>query len=522
MQPTRVAAVCVLWLTGAASAQDSMSSKTLAAIKRATVFVKVDVLDLTASGSGFVIRVDGDSALVVTNHHVIEPRVQVEVTPRPIGPKGRRPLPGGRIPPGLTPRSMILTLKNARVTLVLDSGNKNERSVKAEVLAVDPERDLAVLRVKEVKDVPAPIDLANAPELVETLPVYTFGYPFGKALATGKGHPAITIGKAAISSLRENDDGELAFVQIDGALNPGNSGGPIVDGQGRLIGVAVATIRNSTGIGLAIPAGEVRQTLLGRLGAFHLSSKPSDKNKATVTVDIGVIDPLDKITDVRLHYLTAAAAKGEAGAIKSLSSQSGCQSIKLSLEKQLASGDLTLDARDADKDLLLQAEFLNGSGKKVLTQVHRQAAKPAVVVVKGPDVKGPDVKAPEPGVKRPAAAYVYNQGNGKLTLNNELVGVGYSGMGAAKNVNAKQSDKDGPIPIGEYLLTGFRNDPKLGGKIMGLLPVAGGNYFNRFPGEAFAIIAETDNPPSGCFIVVPREVLDKLSAAPLTKVQVVK
>jgi len=502
----------MLLFTSHAFAQDSISPKTLAAIKRATVFVKVDVQGLSASGSGFVIKVDGDSALVVTNHHVIEPKVQVEVSPRTIGPKGRRRPFGSPIPPGLTPRSMILTLKNASVSLVFDSGTKNERSVKAEVLAVDPERDLAVLRVKDVKDLPAPIDLAKAPELAETLPVYTFGFPFGKVLATGKGHPAITIGKAAISSLRENDDGELALVQIDGALNPGNSGGPIVDVQGRLVGVAVATIRNSTGIGLAIPGGELRQTLLGRLGAFYLTTKEGGKDKTTVNVEVAVIDPLDKVSAVTLHYLPVTGAKGDAAIIGSLSSQPGCQSVKLTLEKQLASGDLTLEAKDADKELLLQAEFVNGSGKKVQTRVDRQAAKPAAVVVKGPG----------PGVKGPGPVYVYSQSTGTLTLNNELVVVGYSGKGAAKNNNAKQADKDGPIPIGDYLFIGFRNDPKLGGKVMGLLPVAGGNFFNRFPGEPFAIIAETDNPPSGCFIFISPDVLDKLSTVPFTKVRVVK
>ena len=56
-----------------------------------------------------------------------------------------------------------------------------------------------------------------------------------------------------MSSLRNDSDGELSVVQIDGNLNPGNSGGPIVDTKGRLVGVAVATIRDGQGIGLVIP-----------------------------------------------------------------------------------------------------------------------------------------------------------------------------------------------------------------------------------------------------------------------------
>jgi hypothetical protein len=507
---------CVILVVSSASAQDSISPKTLAAIKRATVFVKVDVKGVSTSGSGFVIQVDGESALVVTNHHVIEPKVIVEVLPKG-GPKGKRPPPGA-LPPGMTPRTMILTLKDANVTLVFDSGTKNEQSAKAEVVAIDPERDLAVLRVTGVKDLPAPLDLEKAPELAETLPVWTFGYPFGKVLATGKGHPAITIGKAAISSLRENDDGDLALVQIDGALNPGNSGGPIVDVQGRLVGVAVATIRNSSGIGLAIPGAELRQTLLGRTGTFDITrkEKESGKDKTMLHVELGVIDPLGKITTIVLHYLPAQNAKEDAEKSKEFSKLPGCKSIKLDLEKQLATGDLTFETKDVGKELLLQAEFINGSGNKVYSKVIRQAIKAETVVAKA------DPKDADPVVKGAPPTYTYTQSTGKLTLNDELIGTGYSGKGAMKNDNAKQSEKDGPIPIGEYVLTGFQDNVKLGGKNMGLLPVAGGNYYGRFPMEPFAIIAETDNPPSGCFIVVPREVLDKLSTQKLAKLRVVK
>ncbi len=76
-----------------------------------------------------------------------------------------------------------------------------------------------------------------------------FGFPFGKALSTTKGNPAVTVGKASVSSLRTGPDGGLAYVQIDGNLNPGNSGGPVVDAKGRLVGVAVATIKDGQGIG---------------------------------------------------------------------------------------------------------------------------------------------------------------------------------------------------------------------------------------------------------------------------------
>src|ERR1700686_3200891 len=93
------------------------------------------------------------------------------------------------------------------------------------------------------------------------MPVFVFGFPFGKILATNKRNPAITVGKGSVSSIRLDEKDELALVQIDGALNPGKSGGPVVDAPGRLVGIAVATIKDSSGIGLAIPARQLKRLL---------------------------------------------------------------------------------------------------------------------------------------------------------------------------------------------------------------------------------------------------------------------
>ena len=127
---------------------------------------------------------------------------------------------------------IVRSFKNAKVTVVFNSGAENEEAVSAQVLAVDPQRDLAILKVSGVKQLPKPIDYLAQPELAETMPICTFGFPFGEVLATGKRSPAITVGKGSISSLRLDESGALALVQIDGALNPGNSGGPVVDTQG--------------------------------------------------------------------------------------------------------------------------------------------------------------------------------------------------------------------------------------------------------------------------------------------------
>src|SRR5438128_900416 len=127
------------------------------------------------------------------------------------------------------------------------------------------------------------------------MPVYTFGFPFGKALSTTKGFPAVTVGKASISSLRNGADGELSVVQIDGNLNPGNSGGPVVDAKGRLVGVAVATIRDGQGIGLTVPAAELGKMMQGRVGRVRVTSKKAGDGPVTVRVEVDLIDPAQNL-----------------------------------------------------------------------------------------------------------------------------------------------------------------------------------------------------------------------------------
>ena len=404
MRKLSVPVVYFACLTASLLADDGLPPKTLAAIKRAAVFVEVEVEGLSGSGSGFVVMVDGPSALVVTNHHVVEPKIiaqarkdsNIILAARPRAPSRiSRPALGTPmprhpnvrdLPPDFTPRFIIRTLKNAAVTVIFDSGTKDERSAKAELLAIDPDYDLAVMRVKDVKNLPEPIHFEKEVELAETMAVYTFGFPFGKVLATGKGHPAMTVGKAAISSLREDDDGELAIVQIDGGLNPGNSGGPIVTTQGELVGVAVATIRNSNGIGLAIPAGQLRNMFAGRIGAVHLASQPNAK-KPAIAIEVGVIDPLNKIKSVELHSIGISRVKVNLDkGIESLEGLPGCEKTKLTLEKQLASGEMALATATSEKDFLVQSVYTTADGKTNKTRVFRQPLQtPAVVATITPD-----------------------------------------------------------------------------------------------------------------------------------------
>ena len=213
---------------------------------------------------------------------------------------------------------------------------------------------------------PKPIDCGHELKLTETMPIYLFGFPFGKIMATSKGGPAITVGKGSISSLRKDDNGNLAVVQIDGALNPGNSGGPVVDAQGRLVGVAVATIRNSSGIGLAIPCRELIRTFQGRLGKVHLQSSQDADGRVTIHVEVALIDPLNKIKSAALYYLAANSVKQKPKPTDPLEPLPGCRKLPLKIEKQLATGEFTLKSGVTEVSLLHQAVYVNDAGKQGL------------------------------------------------------------------------------------------------------------------------------------------------------------
>jgi hypothetical protein len=330
---------CLLLLGLEVRSDDSISPDTVQAVKRAAVFIRVAAGGKEGSGSGFVVKGQGDHALIVTNQHVLAVTSQ--------GPKPGSDSPA--IPP------------NTKVTVVFDSGTKTERSGQAEILAADSRCDLAVLRVARIQGLPEAIPYADPPRLVETMAVWTFGFPFGQSLSTSKGNPSITVGKASVSSLRHNDDGELVFVQIDGSLNPGHSGGPVVDSRGRLVGVAVATIKNS-GIGFIIPAAEIGPLFEGRVGGGRIAFLPAPGGKLKARVELPLIDPLNQVRSVSLHYLAALKNDAEPKGKESLDRRPGCKTIKLTIDKNLAVGEFSVEGLSGGK-MLVQAVWEAAGGK---------------------------------------------------------------------------------------------------------------------------------------------------------------
>jgi S1-C subfamily serine protease len=307
-----------------ARGDDGIAPETVVAVKKATVLVLVKGDGWESSGSGFVVAADERRVLVATNQHVVVPK-HVPVTRS--GPKP------------------------AFVTVVFDSGTKAERSYRATVAVAEADPDLAVLRVEGVKDAPKPVAPADRAKLVETLPVYTFGFPFGTALSTTDGFPAVTVGRAHVSSLRNGPDGELAVVQIDGNLNPGNSGGPVVDAKGGLVGVAVATVRNGQGIGFAVPGAALAKLMRGRVGRVSVTPRKEADGTITVRIEAELIDPADRLASAVAHYvvLPSGAKQPE---MTALDKHPGRKTLGLAIGKGSAAAEFKLPA--AEGQILVQ------------------------------------------------------------------------------------------------------------------------------------------------------------------------
>jgi serine protease DegQ len=169
-----------------------------------------------AAGSGVI--VDGKNGLVITNFHVVRNAQAVEV------------------------------------------GLKDGRKLPADPVALEPELDLAVLRI-DAKNLPA-LKLGDSSKLEVGDFVVAIGNPFNLGQ---------TVTNGIISALdRPLGQGDTRrFIQTDAPINPGNSGGPLIDLRGDVVGINSALFSPSqteaaagnVGIGFAIPSNEVRKVV---------------------------------------------------------------------------------------------------------------------------------------------------------------------------------------------------------------------------------------------------------------------
>jgi hypothetical protein len=232
----------------------------------ALVLVKGDLAGFVNGGgsaSAFCIHPSG---LFLTNEHVVRPPAFLSAVQPPMV------LGGADTGPGRLQARM-------EITLVLNPGQKTEKSYPAQVIRRDEKLDLALLRIDGVKDPPT-LPLGSDEGLEELMEVIALGFPFSDFLSQIRAegfpmpgekpgprqNPAVSLNEGKITALRHKGD-QLDRIQFDAAINPGNSGGPVLDKNGKVVGVVVSGIRvglgigGATGINHAIPVSHVRRFL---------------------------------------------------------------------------------------------------------------------------------------------------------------------------------------------------------------------------------------------------------------------
>ena len=231
--------------------QSSCATVSVADVMENALPSVVQVLTNEGSGSGFIVNEDG---LVVTNQHVIDGSRSVGIR-----------LSSGR------------TIHEARV------------------VEEHPNLDLAYIQMERIGSL-TPIAVGDSDDLRQGEEVIAVGFPLGAEL----GEDA-TVTTGVISAKRQ----ELDFLQTDASLNPGNSGGPLLNTYGYVVGVNTAGIsetedgRAVTGINFAIPINEVKNQLRSRIGSGSPACDPSATevpigeraNKGSPPAQARIIDP---------------------------------------------------------------------------------------------------------------------------------------------------------------------------------------------------------------------------------------
>jgi S1-C subfamily serine protease len=212
-------------------------------------------------GSGFVI--DGEG-YIATNAHVV------------------------------TSQSGSSTARADQVFVEFSDGNR----VAARIVGDDPNADVALLKVDPEGLSLTPLHLGESESVAVGDAVAAIGSPFGERQSLSIG--VISALDRTIQSLTEFEIGDA--IQTDAAINPGNSGGPLLDAQGRVIGIN-AQIKSQSGggegVGFAIPVDAVRRSLrelrdkgrvdYGYLGVESLTIWPQLADRLDLDVDTGAL-----------------------------------------------------------------------------------------------------------------------------------------------------------------------------------------------------------------------------------------
>ncbi len=354
MGPRLLAVLCAGALGAAGLAAQELPRAALDKVKASTAFVVTE----SGTGTGFVFARSGTTAHLLTCAHVVG--------------------------------------EEAKVKVVFNSGQKDEAVLEADVVGTDDRSDLACLRVKNAGTSAQPLALGKKTAVRETEAVFAAGFPFGGRLAADAKNPEIAVSRASVASIRRDNAGNVVAVQLGGEVNPGNSGGPIVDIAGKVVGVAQSKILG-TGTAFAVPPEQVEAFLKGGIRALTVTQEPVSATETRLSLVLKLVNPQDTLKAAGVLWLPAAKAPApppQAGGARLAAAMSD---VVLKIDGGRATGAFSVKRASSDPetlDLYLQPYFKGADG----ALVHLQATTSKVVfeVPAAPLAPGEIVKAAVP------------------------------------------------------------------------------------------------------------------------------
>jgi serine protease Do len=279
-------------------------------------------------GSGFIISRDG---YIVTNNHVIDQADEVKV-------------------------------------LLRDS----DKPLTAKVIGRDPEMDLALIKIEGKNDLPY-LEFGDSGALKVGEWVVAIGNPFGLQNTVTVG---IVSAKGRIIGAGPFDN----FIQTDASINPGNSGGPLLDLEGRVIGINTAIVASGQGIGFAIPSNmandiikQLRENKSVKRGWLGVTIQNIDENtakaldmkdtKGALLTSVIPGDPADKAGLKTGDVITAVngeTVEDTNALLRKVAAIRPGQKAELSILRKGAASKVSVSLGERDSKHLAQGEMQNG------------------------------------------------------------------------------------------------------------------------------------------------------------------
>lgn len=328
----------------------------------------------------------------------------------------------------LTNHHVIAQADTIKITLI------NQKEIPASVVGSDPNTDVAVLKI-DAEDLPY-MRFGDSEELQVGEMVMAIGSPLGAALAH-------TVTQGIVSAKGRSDlnilgtDGYENFIQTDAAINRGNSGGPLINMKGELIGINTAIASQSggfQGIGFAIPSNMARNVMesiieKGRVvrGFIGIQFQPLDENLARafdLPDDRGVIitniqsdSPAEKAglqpEDIILEFNGRAIESGSEFRRRVAEMMPGTEvTLKINRDGEEISVDVTLEEHPTDDLAEADQETIREIVGFSVTELTRELAERLRI---RPDVDG--VVVEEMDRNSPAAQNGLRQGDVIISLN---------------------------------------------------------------------------------------------------------